>query len=303
MLIDHLMHVLSVAECFLRKWSIQFNLKGLQYIVDLKNMKFLRYPGGKRRLMAYIAKRLPAKADLKGRYLEPFVGGGAVFFYQKPENAFLSDLNSELIDLYRAIRLYPHKVWETFSSVPEGKASYYQMRDGEIGSKPLYYRAARTLYLNRTCFKGMWRHNPNGKFNVGYGGEDRRWVVNHENIIEISKVLKKADIQRADFSEVFETLKDGDFVFLDPPYKPGKKDLTEQHYINGQFAFADQERLATKLRAVSGDKNIKWLMTNSAHPDIRKLYKGFKITKIPIGTGPSPGILNKSSNEILISNY
>lgn len=254
-------------------------------------------------MMAYIAERLPNKADLKGRYFEPFVGGGAVFFYQKPDNAFLSDLNSELIDLYKAIRLYPHKVWETFSSVPIGRESYYQMRDDEIGHKPLYYRAARTLYLNRTCFKGMWRHNPSGKFNVGYGGEDRRWVVNHENIIEISKVLRKADIQRADFSDVFDNLKDRDFIFLDPPYKPGEKDLTEQHYINGKFAFADQVRLAQKLKEVSEAKQIKWLMTNSAHTDIKKLYKGFKITKIPKGTGASPGIPNKSSNEILISNY
>ena len=253
--------------------------------------------------MAYIAERLPAKADFVGRYFEPFVGGGAVFFDQKPENAFLSDLNPELIDLYKAIRLYPHKVWETFSGVPVGKESYYQMRDDDIGSKPLYYRAARTLYLNRTCFKGMWRHNPSGKFNVGYGGEDRRWVVNHENIVEISKVLKKADIQRADFSDVFDTIKDGDFIFLDPPYKPGEKDLTEQHYSNGKFTFADQERLAKKLTAVSEAKKIKWLMTNSAHPDIKKLYKGLKVTKIPIGTGTRPGILDKSSNEILISNY
>ena len=253
--------------------------------------------------MGYIAQHLPSKTDLKGRYLEPFVGGGSVYFYQKPENALLSDLNSELIDLYRAIRLYPHKVWATFEAVPTGKESYYEMRDDEIQHQPLYYRAARTLYLNRTCFKGMWRHNPSGKFNVGYGGEDRRWVVNHENIIEISKLLRKADVQHADFSDVIKTVDDGDFIFLDPPYKPGEKDLLEQHYINGKFTFADQQRLLESLRTASENKKFKWLMTNSAHPEIRKLYKGFKIKKIPVGTGTRPGILNKSSNEVLISNY
>ena len=266
-------------------------------------MKFIRYPGGKGRLLKYISSFLPKGEDIKGKYIEPFVGGGAVFFYVTPQNALVSDLNNELIDLYKGIKLYPHKVWEIFESFPSGRDSYYRVRDGNLKKQPLYYRAARTLYLNRTCFKGMWRHNPAGKFNVGYGGEDRRWVINHKNIIKVSKVLRYAEIQQSDFENILKTVENGDFIFLDPPYKPGEKDLTESHYINGKFSFEEQIRLSELLKEVSEKKKIKWLMTNSSHPEIKKLYKKFNVARIPIGTGDRPGILSNESNEVLISNY
>ena len=140
-------------------------------------IRFLRYPGGKGKLLLYLNKFFPKNVSTHGRYVEPFIGGGSVFLFLQPREAILSDLNQELIDLYKGIRNYPHKVWETFSSFPSGKEAYYQIRDTECAHKPMYYRAARTLYLNRTCFKGMWRHNPEGKFNVGYGGEERRWAT------------------------------------------------------------------------------------------------------------------------------
>jgi DNA adenine methylase len=264
-------------------------------------MRFLRYPGGKRRLMVYIESRLP-KDTINGRYIEPFVGGGAVFFHQKPERAILADLNAELIELYKAIKLYPHKVWEEFESLPIGKRAYYKVRDSHT-KRSLIERAARTLYLNRTCFKGMWRHNPQGKFNVGYGGEDRRWAVTHENIVEVSRSLKSAAILHADFSEIFSDVKKGDFVFLDPPYKPGEKEFDEQHYVNRRFTYAEQIRLATTIEKVLRKKDFRWLMTNSAHPDIKRLYKGFKIRTLKIGTGSKPGIIAQGNNEVLISNY
>jgi len=136
-------------------------------------MKFLRYPGGKGRLLQFPCNRIPAATDIAGRYIEPFVGGGAVFLYVQPKQAIISDLNSELVELYKGIRAYPHKVWEAFQSFPSGRRTYYKVRDEQYRDKPLYYRAARTLYLNRTCFKGMWRHGPEGNFSVGYDGKER----------------------------------------------------------------------------------------------------------------------------------
>lgn len=266
-------------------------------------MKFLRYPGGKSKLLAYLINYLPESKDLKGTYIEPFVGGGSVFFYMNPQNALISDLNSELITLYRGIKLYPHKVWETFESFPSGKTSYYKIRDDRTKGEPLYFRAARTLYLNRTCFKGMWRHNNNGNFNVGYGGEERRWVIAHENIIELSMIFRRAEIQSKDFEEVIMASSKNDFIFLDPPYKPGEKDLHELHYGNGKFLFVEQIRLAETLKCLPKLKKIRWAMTNSSHNDILKLYKGFKIKKIPVGTGQRPGIQTSNSNEVLITNY
>lgn len=158
---------------------------------------------------------MPDNNKITGKYIEPFIGGGSVFFHFNPQHAIIADLNKELIDLYNGIKKYPHKIWEIFKSFPSGKNTYYQIRDERQEDKPVYYRAARTLYLNRTCFKGMWRHNPEGKFNVGYGGEARRQVLNYMNLIELSKKLRKATILKADFEETLDTCANGDFVFLD----------------------------------------------------------------------------------------
>ncbi len=253
-------------------------------------MNFLRYPGGKSKLLSYLVNYLPNSKDFSGKYIEPFVGGGSIFLFLQPKSALISDLNKELIDLYRGIRAYPHKVWETFKLFPIGKTAYYKIRDNNYKDEKLYYRAARTLYLNRTCFKGMWRHSPNGNFNVGYGGEERRWVVTHDNIIELSKRFRNAVILHSDFESILEQCSNGDFIYLDPPYKPGEKEMKHAHYIE-------------KLKEISSKKNIRWLMTNSANPEICELYNDFKIVKIPKGTSNVVGVMTNNSKEVIISNY
>ena len=268
-----------------------------------KEIRFLRYPGGKSKLLSFLVNYLPKRGDIKGKYVEPFIGGGSVYMHVKPKKALIADLNNELIDLYKTIRNYPHKVWEIYCSFPSGKRGYYKIRDTYSENKPIYYRAARTLYLNRTCFKGMWRHNMQGDFNVGYGGEERRWVISHENIVELSKLFKKAKIESHDFKKTLGSISNGDFIFLDPPYKPGKKEMDHAHYINGKFTFEEQKRLALQLKEISKKKKVKWIMTNSSHPSIRRLYTGFKIRKIPKGTSNVVGVFSANSNEILISNY
>ncbi|MEQ8221456.1 MAG: Dam family site-specific DNA-(adenine-N6)-methyltransferase [Candidatus Eremiobacterota bacterium] len=266
-------------------------------------MRFLRYPGGKTKLLSFLVSYLPSNKDIKGKYIEPFVGGGSVFLYVQPVDAIIADLNQELIDLYKGIRNYPHKVWDIFKSFPCGKNAYYKIRDEDFQGQHLYYRAARILYLNRTCFKGMWRHNSNGNFNVGYGGEARRWVITHENIIDLSKRFRKAKIIHTDFEKTLSMCSSGDFIFLDPPYKPGEKDMADAHYINGRFLYEDQVRLASKLKKISQKKDIKWLMTNSSNPEICKLYKDFNIITTPRGTSEVVGVFKNNSREVLISNY
>jgi len=266
-------------------------------------MKFLRYPGGKGRLVQFLSNRIPEATEIAGRYIEPFVGGGAVFLYIQPRQAIISDLNGELVELYKGIRAYPHKVWETFQSFPSGRQTYYKVRDEKYQDKPLYYRAARTLYLNRTCFKGMWRHSPEGNFSVGYGGEERRWVITHKSISNLSRRFRMALILQADFESVLDQCCDGDFVFLDPPYKPGERELMEAHYTYGRFTFEDQARLTRKLKEISIKNDVKWLMTNSAHPEIRGLYADFNIGNIPKGTSSVIGVYTNNSEEVVISNY
>ncbi len=261
----------------------------------LRFVRFLRYPGDKSKLLSYLIDYLPESKDIKGTYIEPFVGGGSVFFLMNSNKALISDLNSELITLYKGIKLYPHKVWDTFESFPTGKAAYYKIRNIALEDKPLYYRAARTLFLNRTCFKGMWRHNRQGKFNVGYGGEERRCAITHENIVELSRILRKAEILNNDFEDVLSCASKDGFIFLDPPYKPGEKDLYELHYCNGKFLYEEQIRIADALKSLPKSKNIRWAMTNSSHKDILKLYENFRIKKIPLGTSNKPGIQTKNS--------
>jgi DNA adenine methylase len=265
-------------------------------------VKLIRYPGGKQRILSYIIPRLPPPESIKGNFVEPFVGSGALFFALKPKRALLADINEELIDLYRGIRENPIEVWEIYASFPATKKAYYEIRASMDDKRGLAFRAARTLYLNRTCFKGMWRCNSNGQFNVGYGGQDRRWVINKENLIEVSVRLKSAVLKCGDFEEVIDACTGEDFIFADPPYRPGERESAHAHYVYNKFNYNDYERLATVLKRASS-KGVKWAMTISSHPDILSLFNGQRVYPLPKGTGKRPGILAANSGEVLICNY
>ncbi len=235
-------------------------------------MKFLRYPGGKTKLLSFLVNHLPKSEDIKGTYIEPFVGGGSIFFHINPLIAIISDLNSELITLYKGIKLYPHKVWETYESFPSGKLAYYKIRDTFTLNTPLYYKAARKPLFEPNLFQRYVGHNIKGNFNVGYGGEDRRWVITHQNIIELSQYFRNVKILNNDFEKTILQASENDFIFLDPPYKPGEKDLNELHYINGKFLYKEQVRLSETLKSLPKVKQIRWAMTNSSHRIFLKLY-------------------------------
>jgi DNA adenine methylase len=267
-----------------------------------KRLFFIRYPGGKQRMVNCIIPYLPRKVSIRGRFVEPFLGGGAVFFLIEPERALLADLNEELIILYRGIKLFPKKVWKIFRSFPPTKEAYYQIRDAESDRTDIAFMAARTLYLNRTCFKGMWRHNSNGQFNVGYGGQARRWVIGEDSLVEVSKRLCTADLIWSDFQAIIDVCETGDFIFADPPYCPGERELIQSHYVYNKFSFVEHRRLAdTLLKATR--RGVRWALTISSHPDILQLYKGNRVVPFSKGTGKSPGILTKNPGEVIICNY
>ncbi|MDN5345964.1 MAG: adenine methylase [Petrotoga sp.] len=263
---------------------------------------FIRYPGGKQRILNYILPYLPKRDMINGRYFEPFLGSGSVFFALNPRRAALSDINQDLIDLFRGIRRYPVKVWEIYKSFPETKEGYYRIRSMKVEKLGLAFRAARILYLNRTCFKGMWRHNADGEFNVGYGGQDRRWVIDKDLLIRVSRRLKRVILKCADFEEIINMTQKGDFIYADPPYRPGARELIHAHYRYGKFLFSDYQRLAETLHKASG-RGVRWAMTISSHPEILALFKKCYIIPIPKGTGKKPGILINNSGEVLICNY
>lgn len=265
-------------------------------------VNFLRYPGGKQRLMQYILPLIKIGMEPADRYIEPFVGGAAVFFSVNPERAFLSDLNSDLIDLYIGIKKSPIKVWDIYKKFPNTKEGYYSVRSKKNSKTNIILKAAILLYLNRTCFKGMWRQNLKGEFTVGYGGQDRRWVISENSLTEVSNKLANASVVKSDFEPIIDRTKRGDFLFLDPPYKPFNRDIVEAHYVASRFTYENQTRLARALLRAT-ERGVRWAMTNSSHQDIIGMYEGHRIIPLPKGTGKMPGLLTSSSGEVLILNY
>lgn len=230
---------------------------------------FLKWVGGKRWLAN--SDQLPYPKSFK-RYIEPFLGGGAVFFHLRPSHAIISDINSEIIDLYCVIRDEPYKLMEKMHLHHKAHSVeyYYNMRKN-IPIERLE-RAARTLYLNRTCWNGLYRVNLKGTFNVPIGTKSSV-IFEHDDFPAISAQLKKADIQCCDFQTTISKAECGDFLFVDPPY-------TVRHNLNGfikynenLFSWSDQVRLRDAL-AVAISKGAAVVVTNADHASVQELYKG-----------------------------
>lgn len=263
----------------------------------------IRYPGGKQKLLNFIMPHLPKAEEIRGNYIEPFLGGGAVFFVLDPNSAILSDINGDLIDLYLGVRDNPDEVWEIYQSLPNDEETYYKIRGMNTEEMNLFFKAARILYLNRNSFKGIWRYNSKGEFNNSYGWTtSRRWAINQTILREVSNKLKKALLRYCDFEEVIDESIEGDFIFADPPYKPGELKLKEHLYTYFKFDYSEYQRLAEVLQRAS-ERGVKWTLTISSHLDILKLFPKTYIIPIPRGTGKKIGNLIDNPGEVLILNY
>ncbi len=245
---------------------------------------FLKWAGGKRSLVPEILKEFPF--DFKS-YFEPFVGGGALFFAvaHKIEKAFLSDMNSELVQTYNAVRDQTNEVIECLRGHQgsHSAAHYTSVRNQHELSDPVEI-AARFIYLNRTCFNGLYRVNSRGRFNVPMGSYKNPLICDEKNLKAAAITLQKANIRTMDFSQTNPKL--GDLVYCDPPY-----DGTFTSYTGDGFEFKEQERLR--------DCCLEWkqagayiLVSNSDTPPIRELYKESKLIEVygkrsinSIGTG------------------
>lgn len=207
---------------------------------------FLKWPGGKRWLIESHRDLLPSR--IMGRYIEPFLGGGAVFFHLRPQTAVLSDVNSNLIETYEAIclnqRATIENLWDHHHQHLKKPERYYIVRANE--PETIDARAARFIYLNRTCFNGIYRVNRNGKFNVPRGSKTKVMMPD-DDWHGWSMALQGAELLNSDFQPVIDQAEKGDFLFVDPPY-------TVHHNLNGfikyneiLFSWDDQIRLAESL--------------------------------------------------------
>lgn len=230
---------------------------------------FLKWAGGKRWFVHHHHELFPKTYS---RYFEPFLGGGAVYFYLRPSQAVLADINPEVIAAYQAMKErwvgLKKSLAHHHREHAENERYYYNVRDRSPNN--LVSRASRMIYLNRTCFNGIYRVNKQGSFNVPRGTKDAV-LMESDNFKSMSFLLRGADLRVSDFECVIDEAQEGDLVFADPPY-------TVRHNLNGfvkynevLFSWSDQERLARALKR-AGARGVKVVATNANHQSVRDLY-------------------------------
>jgi len=259
----------------------------------------LKWVGGKRWLLHRGTTIFP---EVFNRYFEPFLGSGAVFFRLNPSAGLISDINSELVELYSAIKERPDLVQRNLAkhSLQHSKEYYYRTR-AKIPNTA-FSRAARMLYLNRTCWNGLYRVNQRGEFNVPIGTKTAV-LASTDDFGAISAALKDIDIAFCDFGEAIGRARENDFVFCDPPYTVKHNNNGFVKYNESIFSWADQERLAKSVKRAS-QRGVKVLITNAYHDSILELYKGFFIQKLDRASVIS-GVAHGRGRyeECLIKNY
>ena len=272
---------------------------------------FVKWAGGKRQLISVLNENLP---ESFGSYFEPFLGGGALLFnmliQNKKQKCIISDLNSDLVLAYATIR---DRVDDLISSLKQhekyyqkdSKSYYYSVR--ESTPKKEIEKTSRLLFLNRTCFNGLYRVNSKGKFNVPLGKYTNPNIVNEENLRSVSHILSssKVKIQCRDFEAVLRDAKKGDLVYFDPPYQPVTETANFTSYTNKNFTYDDLNRLfvlCTKL----DEKECNVLLSNSDSKEVANMFskKPWKINKIKANRSINSNSTKRTGHfELLIKNY
>lgn len=253
--------------------------------VVLEKLKSETYPivkwvGGKRQLMFELLKNMPKSYN---RYFEPFIGGGALFFELQPDNAYISDMNEELINLYSVVRDSVDELIEDLSKHEVSKEYFLEIRNidrtEEYSELSNIERASRFIYLNRTCFNGMYRVNSKGEFNVPFGHYKNPRIVDEKNLINCSNLLQRTEIRHSDFSEILTKVQEGDFVYFDPPYVPLNETSSFTSYTKDGFDIDMQ----FKLRDVCDELDsmgVKFMLSNSDTKLVNELYANYEIKKV-----------------------
>lgn len=277
--------------------------------VVLEKLKEETYPivkwvGGKRQLMFELLKNMPGSYN---RYFEPFIGGGALFFELQPDNAYISDMNEELINLYQVVRDNVDALITDLQKHDISKEYFMEIRNidrtEEYKSWSNVKKASRFIYLNRTCFNGMYRVNSKGEFNVPFGHYKNPRILDENNLINCSNLLQKTEIKHADFSKILKKVKKGDFVYFDPPYVPLSETSSFTSYTKGGFDIDMQ----FKLRDVCDElesMGVKFLLSNSDTKLVNELYENYNIKKVFASRQINANADGRGKiTEVLVRNY
>jgi len=250
------------------------NAKKITIDEEFVGKPLLKWVGGKAQLLSEILPLIPKSY---GKYLEPFFGGGALYFSLKPVNAIIADLNDELINLYQITKTSPNELINLLKKYKHSPEDFYKVRAQDRAKLSPLQAAARTIYLNRTCFNGLYRVNKQGHFNVPFGRYVNPKICDENNIHAASLILKDTKIVHDDYKKTLHKYaKEGDFVFLDPPYLPISEYSDFKRYTKEQFYEEDHIELANEVKRLH-DLGCHVILTNSNHPLVHELYGNFNI--------------------------
>ena len=291
--------------------SLQLNLPadflGNNVLRDAR--PFLKWVGGKQQLLAQFEAYLPT--DFR-RYCEPFVGGGAVFFHlwntgRVPKQTFLFDNNYELVNAYLVVRDKVDELIETLAIHKErhDKKYYYKVRrlDRQESELSRVERAARTIYLNRTCYNGLYRVNSKGQFNVPIGSYINPQVLYKDVLRAASAALRGINIELRDFRSIVDFVQAKDFLYFDPPYDPLSKTASFTGYTSNSFDEEDQRELA-RVFALLAKKGAFVMLSNSNTPLILELYRKFRIETVHAKRAVNSDANGRGSiPEVVVLNY
>ncbi len=239
-----------------------------------KAKPILKWAGGKTQMLDVL---IPLMPNQYCNYIEPFFGGGALFFAIQPQQAIISDTNPELINLYRVVSSQVEQLILELDKYYNDQDFFYEIRALKFENLDNVQAAARTIFLNKTCFNGLYRVNKKGEFNTPFGKYKNPNINDSINSLRVSDILKNKEIIQADYFDVLEKYaKKNDFIFLDPPYFPISQYSDFKRYTKEQFSEQDQFKLSQCFKMLV-DRGCYVLLTNSNHPLVYEYYSDFEI--------------------------
>lgn len=277
---------------------------------NLSLSPFVKWAGGKRQIKEIIIKMIPKEFNT---YFEPFLGGGAIFFELKPKKAYINDINKNLMDIYSCFtnENYFNNLVDELNKLEKlhSEKTYYEIRsmdkDHRFNLLPIWVKAGRTIYLNKSCFNGLYRVNSKGFFNVPFGKKEKVTLYSKENFDNIKKYFANNEIKiySENYIDIVSNAKENDFIYFDPPYDNLDDKNSFTTYTEYDFNKEDQVKLSNVFKELD-KRNVKLMLSNHNTKLIRELYKDYKITIVK-----AKRMINSNASkrgkieEVIITNY